>query len=124
MAVLLFSLRGVPDDEADAIRGLLSNNDITFFETSPGNWGISAPGIWLKDPSEHQRAKALLAEFQQSWTRAQKEKFRQLEEAGDINTVFGRLKKNPLQIIIYIAIALLVLYVSTKPFIGFGGSVS
>ena len=69
MAVLLYSLRNVPDDEADAIRALLSENDIDFFETSAGNWGISAPGIWLKDPTKYDCAKELLEEFQKSWTK-------------------------------------------------------
>ena len=120
MSVLLFSLRNVPDDEADAIRALLRAHDIEFFETSAGNWGISAPGIWLKDTTRQERAKALLEEFQQSWTKVQKEKFRQLAQNGEINTVFDRLKQNPLQVIIYIAITLFILYVSTKPFINIG----
>lgn len=120
MAVLLFSLRNVPDDEADAIRALLSENDIDFFETSAGNWGISAPGIWLKDSAGHERAKELLEGFQQSWSEAQKEKFHQLAQNGEINTVFNRLKQNPLQVIIYIAIALFILYVSINPFVNFG----
>ena len=119
MSVLLFSLRNVPDDEANAIRALLSANDIDFFETSTGNWGISAPGIWLKDTTRLERAKALLEGFQQSWTKAQKEKFRQLAQNGEINTVFDRLKQNPLQVIIYIAFTLFILYVSIKPFINF-----
>ncbi|MCP4289330.1 MAG: hypothetical protein GY792_33740 [Gammaproteobacteria bacterium] len=120
MAILLFSLRNVPDDEADAIRTLLRGNDIDFFETSAGNWGISAPGIWLKETAIHEHAKALLEEFQQSWTIEQKEKFRQLAKNGEINTVFDRLKRNPIQVIIYIAIALFILYISIKPFVDFG----
>ena len=119
MAVLLFSLRNVPDDEADAIRELLSENDIDFFETPAGNWGISAPGIWLKDPARYEHAKELLEGFQQSWTKAQKERFRQLAQIGEINTVFDLLKRNPLQVIIYIAIALFILYVSINPYVNF-----
>ena len=121
MSVLLFSLRNVPDDEADAIRALLSENNIEFFETAAGNWGISAPGIWLKDSARHEHAKALLEGFQDSWTKAQKEKFRQLSENGKINTVCNRLKQNPVQVIVYTAIALFILYVSIKPYVNFGG---
>ena len=120
MSVLLFSLRNVPDDEADAIRTLLRGNDIDFFETSAGNWGISAPGIWLKDATRHERAKALLEEFQQSWTKEQKEKFRQLAQNGEIYTAFDHLKQNPLKVIIYIVFTLFILYVSIKPFVNFG----
>ena len=120
MAVLLISLRNVPDDEADAIRALLSENDIDFFETSAGNWGISAPGIWLRDSDRYDHAKELLEGFQQSWTKAQKEKFRQLAHNGEIDTVFDRFKQNPLQVIIYIAIVLFILYISINPYVNFG----
>ena len=120
MAVLLFSLRNVPDDEADAIRALLRENDIEYFETSAGNWGISAPGIWLKDSDRYESAKELLEGFQQSWASAQQEKFRQLAQNGEIDTVFNRFMQNPFQVIIYIAIALFILYVSINPFLNFG----
>ena len=48
MALLLFRLRNVPDDEADEVRHLLNENSIEFYETSAGNWGISMPAIWLR----------------------------------------------------------------------------
>lgn len=120
MAKLLFSLRNVPDDEADAVRSLLRENSIDFFETSAGNWGISAPGIWLNDAAQYGQAKTLLEAFQQAWSKAQREKFRQLEANGELNTLLDRLKQKPLQVIIYIGIALFVLYVSIKPFLNFG----
>ncbi|MEE3087569.1 MAG: DUF6164 family protein, partial [Pseudomonadota bacterium] len=41
MAKLLFRMRDVPDDEAEEVRELLTQNKITFFETFAGNWGIS-----------------------------------------------------------------------------------
>ena len=120
MAKFLYSLRNVPDDEANAIRSLLKENSIDFFETAAGNWGISAPAIWLRDAAQTDRAKALLETFHQSWSEAQKEKFRQLEESGEIQTLFDRIKQNPLRFIIYVGIALFVLYVSIKPFLNFG----
>lgn len=38
-AKILFRLSGVPDDEADDVRMLLTDNAIDFYETSAGNWG-------------------------------------------------------------------------------------
>ena len=58
MPVKLFSLRGVPDDEADEIRALLAQHAIDYYETPPGNWGVSMPAIWLPDDSELARAGA------------------------------------------------------------------
>lgn len=120
MAKLLFSLKQVPDDEADAIRELLTSNHIDFYETTAGNWGISAPGIWLKQADEYPRAKRLLEEFQQIWSREQKDRYQQLELEGNSKSFIDGLKQNPLQVIIYIAIVLVVLYASTKPFISLG----
>ena len=64
MAILLFSLRGVPDDEADDVRELLTEQAIDFYETSAGNWGISMPALWLKDHGQLAQAQELLANYQ------------------------------------------------------------
>lgn len=119
MAKFLYSLRNVPDEEANAIRTLLKENGIFFFETAPGNWGISAPAIWLKEAAQHDQASVLLDSFHQSWSKAQKEKFQQLEANGETATLLDRIKQRPLQFIIYVGIALFVLYVSLKPFFNF-----
>ena len=65
MAVLIFKLRYVPDDEAQEIRELLSENDIDFYETSPGILGFSMPGLWLKNEDQAAKARQLIEEYQQ-----------------------------------------------------------
>ena len=72
MSKLLFKLRNVPDDEALEVRELLELNDIDYFETTPGNWGISMPGLWLHDADDFPRARALLDDYQAD--RAQRER--------------------------------------------------
>ena len=64
MTVLLFALRGVPDDEADEVRELLTEQEIDYYETSAGNWGISMPALWLRDRGQLQEARELLANYQ------------------------------------------------------------
>ena len=64
MSVLLFKLNGVPEDEAEAIRECLSSQDIEFYETSAGNWGVSLAAIWLNDESRLEEARALIAHYQ------------------------------------------------------------
>ena len=64
MSKLLFKLRGVPDDEADEIRALLTEKQIEYYETSAGNWGISLPALWLQDDSRYSEAKELLDAYQ------------------------------------------------------------
>jgi hypothetical protein len=117
MAVHLYSLRHVPEEEAAAIRTLLDEHDIAFYETAAGNWGISSPAIWLKHKEDKERAKQLLEEFHIRWAQTQREHLARQREEGDSETFFDKLKHNPLQVLFYLAIALFILYLSTKPFI-------
>ena len=64
MSVLLFRLNGVPDDEANDIRELLDNNDLSYYETSAGKWGISTAAIWLIDEDQLQKAQLLIEEYE------------------------------------------------------------
>ena len=120
MAIILFSLRGVPDDEAEDVRKLLTEQHIDFYETSAGNWGISAPGIWLRDQDQLQRAKALIDEYQAERTVQQRALYEQLKRDGRHKTFWVMLWENPVKVIAYIGIVLVILYFSTKPFLSLG----
>ncbi len=120
MAVQLFSLRGVPDDEAEDVRALLTDSHIDFYETSAGNWGISAAGLWLREKEQLQQAKALIDDYQATRAEQQREIYHQLKREGKQKTFFALLVENPLKIIAYIAIIGVILYFSTKPFLALG----
>lgn len=120
MALRLFPLRGVPDDEADDVRALLTDNAIEFYETPAGNWGISMPAIWLQDDSQLQRAKTLIGNYQARRAVQQREFYEQLKREGKHRTFWVLLWEEPLKIIAYIGIVLLILYFSTKPFLSLG----
>jgi hypothetical protein len=64
MAVLLFRLNGVPDDEAADVRRLLVDNGIEWHETSAGLLGISIAGIWLSDASRYHQARQLIDAYE------------------------------------------------------------
>lgn len=120
MPVRLFSLRNVPDDEADEIRALLTDNNIDFYETSAGNWNISTPGIWLREEENFQQAKALIDSYQAERVLQQRELYEQLKRDGKQRTFLALLVDNPLKVIAYIAIVGVILYFSTKPFLSLG----
>ena len=120
MAVRLFPLRNVPDDEAHDIRELLTDNNIEFYETSPGNWGISMPAIWLRDDNQLQHAKTLIAEYQSVRTLKQREIYEQLKNEGKHRTFWIMLWEEPLKIIAYIGVVMVILYFSIKPFLSLG----
>ncbi|PKM11312.1 MAG: hypothetical protein CVV13_09605 [Gammaproteobacteria bacterium HGW-Gammaproteobacteria-3] len=114
MAQLFFSLRGVPEDEAEDIRQLLTENAIDYYQTPPGNWGISMPAIWLADDGQWERARILLDQYQKNRASSQRALYQQLKKQGQAPTFFKSIRKNPGRFIFYIAGILLILYVSVK----------
>ena len=120
MPVRLFNLRGVPDDEAEDIRSLLSKNNIEFYETSPGNWGISSPGIWLKTEEQQEKAKNLIATYQAQRAVQQREIYLQLKKEGNLPTFWSRFREEPIKFIAYLGIIVVILYFSIKPFLSLG----
>jgi len=121
MPVLLFSLRGVPDDEAEEIRELLAANGISFYETSSGPWGTSTPGLWLQDADTLSRAKSLIDAYHEERFREQRALYEQLEREGKHRTVMDVFKESPIRFVLYLAIVAVVLYFSIKPFLALGG---
>lgn len=114
MAVLFFSLRGVPDDEADDIRQLLADHDIDFYETSAGNWGISMPAIWLFRQEDVEEARALFAVYQQQRAITQRALYQELKAQGQHQGFFRHNIRQPLRFIAYCLVISLILYVSLK----------
>ena len=117
MAKILFKLRNVPDDEADEVRALLTEHEIDFYETSAGNWGISMPAIWLHDDRKLHHARALIDQYQAARVVKARQDYAQLQRQGKTETFFDRLRHKPIRMVLYLAIIVFILYVSTMPFI-------
>jgi len=120
MPTLLFRLNGVPDDEADAVRAVLRDNQIDFYETHAGRWGISLGGIWLRDADGHraERACSLIEDYEQERAARAREAYDEQRRRGRHETLVQRLLREPLKVITVFAIVLGVLYLSLMPFIG------
>ena len=86
MSKLLFRLRNVPIDEAQDIRELLEDNDIAYFETSAGNWGISLPAIWVHETDSFEFARQLIDDYQHE----RSERLRREYELSKSNGKIGR----------------------------------
>lgn len=119
MSKILFRLRHVPDDEADEVRALLDDNDIAFFETSPGNWGVSMPAIWVNDDTDFDRARLLLDEYQQQRSVRVKEEYELSRERGEARTTWQAFQESPLRFISYMGLIGIVLYLSLRFFVRF-----
>ena len=106
MAVLIFKLRFVPEDEAHEIRVLLSNNNIDFYETSAGVFGVSMPGLWLKNEEQLQKARQLIDEYQQLRQKRAREDY----EQGTAKTFMDMFKEAPVRYISFVLAIILVCY--------------
>ena len=120
MAVILFNLRGVPDDEAEEVRELLKSNQIDFYETPEGKWRISMPAIWLNDKSQLQTAQKLLSHYQLQRTSKAQDEYQRLKAAGEHRTIIDAIKEDPIRFIAYLGVIVFILYISIKPFTDIG----
>jgi len=111
MAILIFRLNDTPDEEANAVRALLEENDIDFYETNSGNWGFSVAGLWIKNNADKQQARNLIEEYQLLHHSSS-----DIESESFLQSLF----RQPLRVVIYLSIVLFIIYFSIMPFIGMG----
>lgn len=119
MTKLLFRMRDVPDDEAEEVRELLTQNEIPFFETFAGNWGISMPGLWLVNEQQFDEARALLDEYQEARSTRVKSQYLWQREQGEIRTFWESFRAEPVRFSVYLGLAALVLFLSLRFFVSF-----
>ena len=120
MRTHLLNLRGVPEDEHEAIRELLRSNEIDYYETPAGNWGISSPSLWLNDDGQAAQAEALLMRYQRQRTREARAAYQRLQQEGRAERLIDRLLVDPWRVLLMVALIALVLYVSISPFLSLG----
>ena len=120
MSKLIFNLKSVPFDEADDVRNVLAENDINFFESPPGNWGISVHALWLHDDAQSTQAKQLIDEYQLERSQRIKIETQEKIDNGEIETFFQRVLSHPIQFIGFFAIISFILYLSVMPFFDLG----
>jgi len=121
MAIQLFRLRDVPDDEAEDIRELLSCNGIDYYETPAGNWGISMPALWLHDHTQLAKARRLIEQYEDERAVRSYEEYDRLKKKRKNRTIIDGLKEHPVRFVISLAIMAVVIYLSIKPFVAIGG---
>ena len=120
MPIKLFNLRAVPDDEAEEIRQLLTDNHIDYYETPGGNWAVSAPALWLSDDSQWHKAKDLIGQYQHERLIRVREEYAQLQKEGKHRTIADLISENPIRFIVYLLVIAVIMYFSTKPFVNIG----
>lgn len=121
MAKLLFRLNGVGDDEADDVRQLLDDHHYDYYETSAGRWGISLAAIWLRNDDDLESARALIDTYQAERGERLRSEYDLARREGRQVTFWQRVRHNPLAALFILAGLVIVLAVSTVPFLRFAG---
>jgi hypothetical protein len=116
MAKLLFRLRNVPDDELNDVHAILAEHDIAVYETDAGNWGISLPALWLQDDNQFEQARELIEQYQQERAAKAREEYQTLRQEGQADTWLASFKRQPFRVISFLALIVLVTYLSTSAF--------
>ena len=119
MAKLLFRLRHVPDDEAREVRDLLDANDIDYYETSAGNWGLSMPALWLRHDHQMETARALLDDYQHERRERVRAEYHADRQAGRAYSQLDMLLYHPIRTLGCTAAAAAILYFSISAFFSF-----
>lgn len=114
MGCLYFKLHDVPEAEANAVRALLDDAEIAYYETDAGNWGLSLAAIWLTHEADKDRAEALLADFQ---ARHQASAQAELAQQG-LESLGQRFMRQPLRFIAALVAVAAILYIMIMPLMG------
>jgi hypothetical protein len=116
----LLNLRYVTTEEADEVVGLLEDARVEHYVTPPGSFGISAGGIWLTHIEDYPRARKLLDQYQIERSRRVREELEQARREGRTETIWGSLRRRPLQTGASIVLAIFILMVLFAPVIQLG----
>ncbi|WP_127558749.1 DUF6164 family protein [Saccharospirillum alexandrii] len=116
MAVLVFRLNGVSEQEADEVRALLSTEGFEFYETSAGRWHISVAAIWLVQDDDYVAARECIDRYQQQRQTEQREAIQRAREEGRASSWKDRWREEPATLIlVWIGLAVVVA-ISIWPF--------
>ncbi|MGH1471672.1 MAG: DUF6164 family protein [Cellvibrionaceae bacterium] len=117
MKKLLIKLNNVPEDEANEIRSILSEQHIAYYETYAGTFGIGVAGIWLQDHTDFEKSKMLLDEYAQQRLMRAKAEQREAIEKNQHDTFFKKVAREPFKIFLYLLAIGFILYISVVPFV-------
>lgn len=117
MARLLFKLAQVPDDEAQDIRALLDEHQISYYETNAGFFRVGLDAIWLADGTQEERARELIREYQAERCVRQQQNYAQLVEAGQVPSVWQVFCAQPIRFVASLIAIIFVAGLTLIPFV-------
>lgn len=119
MPRLLLNLRNVPDDEIDEVRAMMDEHGIECYDTPPGPFGITAGGIWLKNPDDYARARELMDAYQEERADRMRAEWLSARDRGEAETLGSAVRRHPLKALLIAAGCVFILMVLFSPLVVF-----
>ncbi|HAY45544.1 MAG TPA: hypothetical protein DCY55_04595 [Gammaproteobacteria bacterium] len=70
MSRRVFNTFGASEEELDGLRQVLNDQNIEFYETFAGFWGVGTPAIWIHDSEQFEYARKVIHDFEENWSQA------------------------------------------------------
>jgi len=116
MSKLLLNLRHVGDDEYSDVCALLDQHRMAWYRTEPSPWGISNGGLWLRDDTQLEQARALLATYQAArGERVRAERAQALRD-GTAETFSSLFRRRPAYVLLMLSVMAVVASLVLLPF--------
>ena len=116
MAVLLFRLNQVPEDEAEDVRHILDEAGIVVYESSAGFFGLGVAAIWLRDNEDLPHARELIDDYQKARAEKMRTDYEARLRAGDEVGFWQQSLQHPFRLIGSVALLVLILAIIMLPF--------
>jgi hypothetical protein len=117
MALLLFRLRHVTDEEAREVRQLLDDRGFDTYETQAGMFRMGVDAIWLRNEDQREAAKAALADYQDERLARAKQEYADAVQRGEQPTQWRQFLAHPLQVTLVIVAVILIALITLAPFV-------
>lgn len=117
MAALLFHLRDVPDEEAEAVRELLAEHELEVYETEAGRWRLAVPALWLVDESRLEEARGLIDAYQQELHERVHREHTEARARGESPGLWDQVRQHPMAVLVTLIALGLMLGLSLLPFL-------
>ena len=73
MAIRLLGYSGLPKEDISNIKYLLTERNIQYYETPPGNWGGSMAALWVYTEDAYRDATQIINNYHKETYKEQKE---------------------------------------------------
>jgi len=68
----IFDTYHAPEEETLRVKSALDDAAIDWYETTKGRWWVGSAALWVRNPEDYERARAVIDRFQTSWVETQR----------------------------------------------------